>query len=491
VTNKRFQIEEMLSQDANGAMFLAMDGVTGKEVLLQRFFPFGAGSGGLSGSERESYDLALERMKSIEHRALRKVLDGGCDPVDGIPFLIFEGREGVTLADFVSSGPITTEQGVVLAESALELMREMENLFGDKVDWLMMNAANVEVLDAGNAFRFSLDPMKWLGIKKGHGHVKDLASLLETALGRSGATSANGARGRLGRWLDLVKSEDWSCEQALEALRSENAEGVPGVEITLPPPSFPQIVLPPPTFRSNPVPPGPMMHRKKIAPPVSVVAAKKNNSAAWMTLGFALTGAAIIAVIVILAIRPDRDRPASPVAPELAGNKTPAAAPSRAADSPKKAAGKEPAATPQTEPTPRTEPAPQAVAAVEPSAPVEGARTEEANKPKTPKREGDYKPEEVSTVRDQLRQEITILGRVNRVRTSNSEKSLYIEFGSDPEENVCGRYMNNLGKEGMSLSELGNLKGKMVRLKGLVQEEFGTKRIVINLVTRDQVMEQP
>jgi len=41
------------------------------------------------------------------------------------------------------------------------------------------------------------------------------------------------------------------------------------------------------------------------------------------------------------------------------------------------------------------------------------------------------------------------------------------------------------------LSELGNLKGKMVRLKGLVQEEFGTKRIVINLVTRDQVMEQP
>ena len=227
MTNKRFQIEEMLSQDANGALFMAMDALTGKEVLLQRFFPFGAGSGGLSGGERESYNVALDRMKGIEHRALRKVLDGGCDPVDGIPFLIFEGREGVTLADFVSSGPITTEQGVVLAESALELMREMENLFGDKVDWLMMNAANVEVVDGGNAFRFILDPMKWLGIKKGRGQVLDLAALLETAMGWLGATSANGARGRLGRWLDLVKSEDWSCQQALEALRSENAGGHP------------------------------------------------------------------------------------------------------------------------------------------------------------------------------------------------------------------------------------------------------------------------
>ena len=490
MTNKRFQIEEMLSQDANGALFMAMDAVTGKEVLLQRFFPFGAGSGGLSGGERESYNVALDRMKGIEHRALRKVLDGGCDPVDGIPFLIFEGREGVTLADFVSSGPITTEQGVVLAESALELMREMENLFGDKVDWLMMNAANVEVVDGGNAFRFILDPMKWLGIKKGRGQILDLAALLETAMGCSGATSANGARGRLGRWLDLVKSEDWSCQQALEALRSENAGGAPFAEITLPAPSFPQIVLPPPTFRSNPIPPGPMMHRKKIAAPVAVVAAKKNNNAAWLSLGFALTGAAIIAVIVILVIRPDRDKPVSPVVPEVAGNNTPTAAPSRA-ESPKKALAKESLATPQPEPTPRNEPVPQAVAAVESPPPAEAARTEESNKPKTPKREGDYKPEEVSMLRDQLRQEVTILGRVNRVRTSNSEKSLYIEFGSDPEENVCGRYMNNLGKDGMSLSELGNLKGKMVRLKGLVQEEFGTKRIVINLVTRDQVMEQP
>ena len=133
----------MLSQDANGAMFLALDAETGKEVLLQRFFPFGVGSGGLGGSELESYNLALERMKSIEHRSLRRVLDGGCDPVDGIPFLIFEGREGVTLADFFSSGPINTEQGVVLVEYALKLMLEIEKLFGDKMDWLMMDASGV------------------------------------------------------------------------------------------------------------------------------------------------------------------------------------------------------------------------------------------------------------------------------------------------------------------------------------------------------------
>lgn len=480
----------MLSQDANGAMFLALDAETGKEVLLQRFFPFGAGSGGLGGSELESYNLALERMKSIEHRALRRVLDGGCDPVDGIPFLIFEGREGVTLSDFFSTGPITTEQGVVLVEYALELMLEIEKLFGDKVDWLMMDASGVEVLDNGNSFRFSLDPMKWVGIKKGQGPVKDLGTLLETAMGWSRANSTSGAVGRLGRWFTLAKSEDWSCEQALQTLRSEyeHAEDATESGQTLPAPSFPQIVLPPPTFRSNPIPQGPMLHQKKIAPPVSLVANKKNNSAAWMALSVALTGAAIIALIVLLVIRPDQDKPVSPVALEQENIKAPQAVRSRV----------EPAKHPANEATSaqQSEPIPQVVAPVEGKPKENKPKTEETKsedigKPKTPKREGDYKPEEVSLLRDQLRQEVTILGRVNRVRTSSSEKSLYIEFGSDPEENVCGRYMNKLGKEGMSVSELGNLKGKMVRIKGLVQEEFGTKRIVINLITRDQVTELP
>jgi hypothetical protein len=481
VTSKRFQIEEMLSQDANGAMFLALDAETGKEVLLQRFFPFGVGSGGLGGSELESYNLALERMKSIEHRSLRRVLDGGCDPVDGIPFLIFEGREGVTLADFFSSGPITTEQGVVLVEYALKLMLEIEKLFGDKMDWLMMDASGVEVLDNGNGFRFCLDPMKWVGIKKGQGPVKDLATLLETAMGWSSAKSRSGADGQLSRWVALAKSEDWSCDQALQALRSESAEDASGSGQRLPDPSFPQIVLPPPTFRSTPIPQGPILHRKKIAPPVSLVAPKKSNSASWMALCFALTGAAIIALIVLLVIRPDQDKLVNSEAPELASKVVPTTVPPRV-EIPRKVAANGAPSTPQSAPTP------QIVAPLEGNPTADEAKVEDPSKPK---REGDYKPEDVSLLRDQLRKEVTILGRVNRVRTSNSEKSLYIEFGSDPEENVCGRYMNKLGKEDMSVSELGNLKGKMVRLKGLVQEEFGTKRIVINLMTRDQVMELP
>ena len=94
--SSRFQIEEMVSQDANGAIFLATDSETGRVVLWQRFFPFGAGSGGLEGEERNSYQQGVELMKRLEHPALRRVIDGGCDPVDGIPYLISEARVGAS-----------------------------------------------------------------------------------------------------------------------------------------------------------------------------------------------------------------------------------------------------------------------------------------------------------------------------------------------------------------------------------------------------------
>ena len=190
VKEMRFQIEEMLSQDANGAVFLAMDSVTGKEVRLERFFPFGAGAGGLEGEELGAYSNAVESMKAIQHRSLLRVLDGGCDPVDGIPYLVTQGMNGLHLADFFSEGPITPIQGRELAESALEIMEIIEQRFGTGADWLVLKAEHVDVCNNGEFFRFAVDPMKWLGLKKSQGGVRELAILVENAMGWSGRVIA-------------------------------------------------------------------------------------------------------------------------------------------------------------------------------------------------------------------------------------------------------------------------------------------------------------
>lgn len=77
------------------------------------------------------------------------------------------------------------------------------------------------------------------------------------------------------------------------------------------------------------------------------------------------------------------------------------------------------------------------------------------------------------------------------MRLSSSGKSLYIEFqgAGAATERACGRYLTSLGVEGMSVSELGGLEGKSVRIKGVVSKEFGTDRVIIDLKSRDQVME--
>jgi hypothetical protein len=121
---------------------------------------------------------------------------------------------------------------------------------------------------------------------------------------------------------------------------------------------------------------------------------------------------------------------------------------------------------------------------------AKAANAKEAEK-KVPKRTDDYAPAEEKAIREQVGEEITIKERVAKVRLSNTGKSLYIEFagGGVASARACGRYRTNLGVEGMSVSELGGLEGKMVRIKGVVSVEFGTDRLILDLTSRDQVME--
>ena len=56
--------------------------------------PVRRGGGGLLEEEQAAYNIAVGRLAGLQHPALRAVVCGGCDPVDGIPFIATEWIEG-------------------------------------------------------------------------------------------------------------------------------------------------------------------------------------------------------------------------------------------------------------------------------------------------------------------------------------------------------------------------------------------------------------
>ena len=112
----RFQIEDLVDQNESGVVFRAIDTETGAPVALRRFFPFGIGGGGLSEDEQQAYQIAISRLANMRHRSLRAIIAGGCDEVDGIPFIATEWIEGGPLSDTLAQGPLPAEEARAAGE---------------------------------------------------------------------------------------------------------------------------------------------------------------------------------------------------------------------------------------------------------------------------------------------------------------------------------------------------------------------------------------
>src|SRR5690606_14942195 len=59
---RRYEIQEIIGQDSNGVVFHAVERSSGRDVVLRRFFPFGASGGGLDRAEQEAYAAAVENL---------------------------------------------------------------------------------------------------------------------------------------------------------------------------------------------------------------------------------------------------------------------------------------------------------------------------------------------------------------------------------------------------------------------------------------------
>lgn len=238
----RYEILDILAQDASGVVFHAEERDTGRSVVLRRFFPYGPDGGGLQEAERAAYMAALDRVKELRYPTLRTIIDGGCDPVDGMPFLVTEWVEGQRLSELLKTRPLSPGSTKALISHALEASKELTQAFGEEAVWVEATPESIVLPVDGEMVKFWICPMKWLASPKKRGGLLPLADLAGKALHWRGKPVAGAAEG-LGTWAKAVRTSPnrWSLDEALQALHEPLS--IVGTDQPTPPGGVPTVPM--------------------------------------------------------------------------------------------------------------------------------------------------------------------------------------------------------------------------------------------------------
>jgi len=204
---RRFQIEDLISQDEFGVVFRALDSETGKFVAVRRFFPFGASGGGLHAEEQNAYNIALGRLAGLNHPALRATICGGCDPVDGMPFIATEWVDGDPLQTFLEYGPLPADVATDLITQALEVSELLSHVLAENAVWVETSPQTIIVGNeqSGRGFTFWICPLKWLGGHEKARSLESIADLTEIVMGWQDRKINDQAGQGLAGWLKWLR----------------------------------------------------------------------------------------------------------------------------------------------------------------------------------------------------------------------------------------------------------------------------------------------
>ncbi len=235
----------------SGVVFRALDTETGRPVAVRRFFPFGAHGGGLLEDEQTAYNIALGRLAGLHHPALRSVISGGCDPVDGIPFIATEWIEGDVLEPILQRGPLPAEAAVELLTQALEVCELLSHVLAEDALWVETDPQTIVLgnAESGRGFTFWISPLKWLGGDQQTRGMQSIIELTERVMGWQGMIVNDQAGRGLGAWLNWLRGAE---NTHLREVR-ENLAAATGAE---PPPAAKKLVaqaIAPPARKSSKV----------------------------------------------------------------------------------------------------------------------------------------------------------------------------------------------------------------------------------------------
>lgn len=222
----RYHIDELVTQDLRGVVFQGIDGETGASVALRRFLPSGADSGGLDAKKQDAYLKAVATMKQVTHPSLRAVLDGGCDPVDGMPYLVTQWTEGETLREWMAGhGSMSPETARHVIGRLLDVCIELSNVFGREDLWVETTLASVIVRPATGEHAmpdvsFWICPWRWFGGKTNDDWRSGVADFVEALLGGPGRANADPRNATLLVWVQRIRHQEiTTLRAALSALK--------------------------------------------------------------------------------------------------------------------------------------------------------------------------------------------------------------------------------------------------------------------------------
>ena len=451
----RFQIEDLIVQDFSGVVFRAVDTETGLLVAVRRFFPFGADGGGLDPDEQTAYNIAINRLAGIDHPALRAVVCGGCDPVDGIPFIATEWVDGNAIEPLVRQQAFPPAVAADLLVQALEACELLSQVLAEEAVWVEtdLNTIILGSETSGRGFTFWISPLKWLGGNDRSRGLESLITLTEELMGWQGLVVNDQAGQGLGAWLN------WLRREAPAASLREARENLAAALGTEPPVQVKELLK---ASQQRPRPSG-----------------GSAKSAAFSVIGFSLV---IIGAAGWLWSRQcaanDADAQKSRVAHIQGGMGgeplMPAAAPPASSEV---AAVNERAAQ---------------LAAQSAEASRREKQTLDAQQAAIAARGGVFSPAEGTLLAMRKGQEETLEGTLHGVVPSSSGKTLYLQFSQSPAKDEPGGSVQ-LSKADDDLNEdlLRAYIGKKIRITGKVEvaRGKGARGPQIALTKRSQISE--
>lgn len=227
---ERFEIEDIVGQDKNGIVYQAADKVSGKTVALRRFLPFGPTGGGLEPDEIAAYENAAERLAKIEHPALRTIVLGSADPIDGVPFLVTEWVEGEALPVLLAGEAMDPALVIDLLRIAMEVSLLISQSLGEEAVWVETAPESIIVgtQESGRGFTFWISPLKWLGAEFESRKPCSIVALAEKLTGWEKKIVSDQAGHGLGGWLKWLRNNpEASIREALDTLADSTGNEPP------------------------------------------------------------------------------------------------------------------------------------------------------------------------------------------------------------------------------------------------------------------------
>lgn len=469
---QRFQIEDLVVQDASGVIFRALDLETGKVVALRRFFPFGADGGGLHEEEQTAYTIAVSRLAGLSHPALRSVVCGGCDPVDGMPFIATEWIEGVTLESTLENGPLEAAAAVYLVTQALEVSELLSHVLAEEAVWVETDLQTIIVgsEESGRGFTFWISPLKWLGRDERTRGLDSIVSLTEDVMGWKGRIVNDHAGRGLGGWVKWLTTVSGTIS-LLEA-RESLAASV-GAD---PPPSAKNLVV-----------------KATTRPLVRPAASIKSHSSKTPLIAAFLLSLAVAGLGAFMWMRHS--------APE-----TPAALPDNLSEISKTAARSRPAAKPKPEPVATAAPATTDAPSTEGASADDITRRAEELQARL--RAQDQEQEAILKTQQSAAEQqggvilwnqrelllahedkiVTISGKPTHVEPSGSGNTIYLIFGSKGEGSYfrAGMEVKTSTKEEV-IQSLGAFTNKDLKITGEIKKRMAGK----NRVNPEMIFKTP